>query len=90
VSPGANQFDRAAGPSGCRALAGKQAALIGLRWVAAATIAAVVHFAVAWAVLNWREADIAPDAPPAAVMIDLAPLPAAPRRRHKTSRLGRR
>jgi len=78
VSPGANQFDRAAGPSGCRALARKQAALTGLRWVAAATIAAVVHFAVAWAVLNWREADIAPDAPPPAVMIDLAPLPAAP------------
>jgi periplasmic protein TonB len=78
VSAGANQFERAVGPYGCRALARKQAALTGLRWVAAATIAAVVHFAVAWAVLNWREADIAPDAPPPAVMIDLAPLPAAP------------
>jgi periplasmic protein TonB len=77
VSAGANQFDTAA-PSGDRVLAGKQAALTALRWGAAAVIAALVHFVAAWTALSWREAETTPDAPPLAIMIDLAPLAVAP------------
>jgi periplasmic protein TonB len=52
--------------------------LAALRWGAAAVLVAAVHFAAAWAALNWREAEATPDAPPPAVMIDLAPLAVAP------------
>jgi periplasmic protein TonB len=78
VSAGAKQFDGAAAPSGDRALAQKQAALTALRWSAAAIVAALVHFAAAWAALNWHKAEATPDAPPPAIMIDLAPLAVAP------------
>jgi protein TonB len=54
------------------------AALVALRWGTASIVVAAVHFAAAWAALNWREAEAAPDAPPPAVMIDLAPLAVAP------------
>jgi periplasmic protein TonB len=63
---------------GDRPLARRQAAFITLRWGAAAIVVAAAHFAAAWAALNWREAEAAPDAPPPAVMIDLAPLAVAP------------
>lgn len=39
---------------------------------------AAIHFTAAWAALNWRKAEATPDAPPPAVMSDLAPLAVAP------------
>jgi protein TonB len=56
----------------------RQAALAGLRWGMAAILVAAIHFTGAWAALNWREVEATPDAPPPAVMIDLAPLAVAP------------
>ena len=56
----------------------RQAAITALRWGVAATVVAAVHFAAAWAAINWREAEATPDAPPPAIMIDLAPLAVAP------------
>jgi periplasmic protein TonB len=56
----------------------RQVALATLRWGTAAIVVAAVHFTAAWAALNWREAEATPDAPPPAVMIDLAPLAVAP------------
>ena len=44
----------------------------------AAIVVAAVHFTAAWAALNWLKAEATPDAPPPAVMIDLAPLAVAP------------
>jgi periplasmic protein TonB len=61
-----------------RRQARRQAALATLRWSTAAIAAAAIHFTAAWAALNWRKAETTPDAPPAAVMIDLAPLAVAP------------
>jgi periplasmic protein TonB len=55
----------------------RHAALTALLWGVAAILAVTVHFAAAWAALNWREAEATPDAPPPAVMIDLAPLAVA-------------
>jgi periplasmic protein TonB len=49
-----------------------------LRWGTAALVVAAVHFAAACAALNWRQVEATPDAPPPAVMIDLAPLAVAP------------
>jgi periplasmic protein TonB len=43
----------------------------------AAIVVAVVQFTAAWAALNWRKVEATPDAPPAAIMIDLAPLAVA-------------
>jgi periplasmic protein TonB len=56
----------------------RQAALAALRWGIAAIVVAAVHFTAAWAALNWRNTEATPDAPPPAVMIDLAPLAVAP------------
>jgi periplasmic protein TonB len=56
----------------------RQASLTPLRWGMAAVVVAAVHFTAAWAALNWRKAKPTPDAPPPAVMIDLAPLAVAP------------
>jgi periplasmic protein TonB len=56
----------------------RQTALAALRWGMAAIVVAAVHFTAAWAALNWRKAEAAPDAPPPAVIIDLAPLAVAP------------
>ena len=56
----------------------RQAGLAALRWGTAAIVVAAVHFTAAWAALNWRKAEATPDAPPPAVMIDLAPLAVAP------------
>jgi protein TonB len=61
-----------------RAPVPRQAALAGLRWSTAAIVVAAVHFTAASAALNWRKAEATPDAPPPAVMIDLAPLAVAP------------
>ena len=56
----------------------RQTALAALRWGMAAIVVAAVHFTAAWGALNWRKAEAAPDAPPPAVIIDLAPLAVAP------------
>jgi protein TonB len=44
----------------------------------AAIVVAAVHFTAACGALNWRNAEATADAPPPAVMIDLAPLAVAP------------
>ena len=49
-----------------------------LRWMAAACVVTAAHGALAWLALNWRPTEAAPDGPPPAVMIDLAPIAAAP------------
>ncbi len=51
--------------------------LIG-RWAGAATCVALMHAGVAYAVVNWPAPKIAAGDPPAAIMIELAPLPVAP------------
>lgn len=56
----------------------RQTALAALRWGMAAIVVAAVHFTAAWGALNWRKAEAARDAPPPAVIIDLAPLAVAP------------
>lgn len=56
----------------------RQAALVVLRWGTAAIVVVAVHFTAAWAALNWRKAEATRDAPPQAIMIDLAPLAVAP------------
>jgi periplasmic protein TonB len=65
-------------PSRDRRPVRRQAALIPLRWGMAAIVMAAVHFTAAWAAINWRKAKPTPDAPPPAVLIDLAPLAVAP------------
>lgn len=49
-----------------------------LRWSAAALVVAGAHGAAGWAVATWQRAEAAAGAPPAAVMIELAPLAVAP------------
>jgi protein TonB len=61
-----------------RGPARSQAALRALRWGTAGLVVAAIHFTAAWGALNWRQVEATPDAPPPAVMIDLAPLAVAP------------
>lgn len=49
-----------------------------LRWAGAAVSVAAIHAGTALAVLNWPPAPIASGEPPAAVMVELAPMPVAP------------
>lgn len=49
-----------------------------IRWAAVGVCIAAAHGGLAWAALNWPRPAIAAGEPPAAVMIELAPLPAAP------------
>ncbi len=49
-----------------------------LRWGGAAICVAALHGGTAWAVLNWPKPPVEVGQPPAAVMIELAPLPVAP------------
>jgi periplasmic protein TonB len=63
---------------GDRGTGRRQAALAALRWGTAAIVVLAVHFTAARAALNWRQAEATPEAPPPAVMIDLAPLAVAP------------
>lgn len=49
-----------------------------LRWGVAALVVAGVHGAGGWVLLNWERAEASVGAPPAAVMIDLAPIAVAP------------
>lgn len=49
-----------------------------LRWGVAALVVAGIHGAGGWVVLNWQRAEASMGAPPAAVMIDLAPIAVAP------------
>lgn len=49
-----------------------------LRWSVAALVVASAHGAAGWVVANWQRAEAAVGAPPAAVMIELAPLAVAP------------
>jgi periplasmic protein TonB len=56
----------------------RQPTLAALRWGTTALVVAAIHFTGAWAALNWRQIEATPDAPPPAVMIDLAPLAVAP------------
>jgi protein TonB len=48
------------------------------RWVAAFLVVAALHGGVALVALNWRRPVELPGEPPAAVMVDLAPLPTSP------------
>ena len=49
-----------------------------LRWSLAALVVASAHGAAGWVIANWQRAEAAMGAPPAAVMIELAPLAVAP------------
>lgn len=49
-----------------------------LRWSLAAFVVAGAHGTAGWVVANWQRAEAAMGAPPAAVMIELAPLAVAP------------
>jgi protein TonB len=49
-----------------------------LRWSVAALVVASAHGAAGWVVANWQRAEAAMGTPPAAVMIELAPLAVAP------------
>lgn len=50
-----------------------------LHWALCFAAVAALHVGVAWIALHWQPAaEPAPPPPPAAIMIDLAPLPAAP------------
>lgn len=49
-----------------------------LRWCIAALSVAALHGTTAWAVLNWPQSPASASQPPAAVMIELSPLPVAP------------
>lgn len=49
-----------------------------LRWSVAALVVASAHGAAGWIAANWQRAEAAVGAPPAAVMIELAPLAVAP------------
>lgn len=49
-----------------------------LRWSLAALVVAGVHGAAGWTLVTWERAEAAAGAPPAAVMIELAPIAVAP------------
>lgn len=49
-----------------------------LRWSVAALVVVSAHGAAGWVIANWQRAEAAAGAPPAAVMIELAPLAVAP------------
>lgn len=49
-----------------------------LRWGVAALVVASAHGVAGWVIANWQRAEAAVGAPPAAVMIELAPLAVAP------------
>jgi protein TonB len=49
-----------------------------MRWGVAALVVAGVHGAGGWMVLHWQRAEASMGAPPAAVLIDLAPVAVAP------------
>lgn len=49
-----------------------------IRWAAGGACIAAAHGGFAWAVLNWPRPAITAAEPPAAVMVELAPLPVAP------------
>ena len=49
-----------------------------LRWSVAALVMASAHGAAGWAAANWQRAEAAMGSPPAAIMIELAPLAVAP------------
>lgn len=49
-----------------------------LRWGLAALVVAGVHGVAGWMLVTWQRAEAAAGAPPAAVMIELAPLAVAP------------
>ena len=53
-------------------------ARMALRWSGAVLCVAALHGGTAWAVLNWPKPPVEAGQPPAAVMIELAPLPVAP------------
>lgn len=52
--------------------------LAALRWGVAAMLVAGAHGSAGWAIATWPRAEAAPGAPPAAVMIELAPVAVAP------------
>jgi len=49
-----------------------------LRWGVAALVVVSAHGVAGWVIANWQRAEAAVGAPPAAVMIELAPLAVAP------------
>lgn len=49
-----------------------------LRWSLAIAVVAGAHGVAGWMLVTWQRAEAAMGAPPAAVMIELAPLPVAP------------
>lgn len=70
--------------SGLASLSGRQTGLwvrlwpALLRWALAAVVVAGAHGVAGWMIVTWQRAEAAMGAPPAAVMIELAPLPVAP------------
>ncbi|WP_439493586.1 energy transducer TonB [Bosea sp. (in: a-proteobacteria)] len=70
--------------SGLASLSGRQTGLWArlwpalLRWALAAVVVAGAHGVAGWMIVTWQRAEAAMGAPPAAVMIELAPLPVAP------------
>ncbi len=70
--------------SGLASLSGRQTGLWArlwpalLRWALAAVVVAGAHGVAGWMIVTWQRAEAAMGAPPAAVVIELAPLPVAP------------
>lgn len=70
--------------SGLASLSGRQTGIWArlwpalLRWALAAVVVAGAHGVAGWMIVTWQRAEAAMGAPPAAVMIELAPLPVAP------------
>jgi periplasmic protein TonB len=48
------------------------------RWAVAALLVATAHAGIAYAIMHWPKAAIPAGEPPAAIMIDMAPVPMAP------------
>jgi protein TonB len=70
--------------SGLAGLSGRRSALGArlwpslLRWALAVVVVAGAHGVAGWMIVTWQHAEAAMGAPPAAMMIELAPLPVAP------------
>ncbi|WP_376987427.1 TonB family protein [Bosea sp. R86505] len=70
--------------SGLAGLSGRRSALGArlwpslLRWALAMVVVAGAHGVAGWMIVTWQRAEAAMGAPPAAMMIELAPLPVAP------------
>ena len=59
-------------------VAGAVTAVAALRWTLAGIAVAALHGGGIWLALNWPQPSVAAGDPPAAIMMELAPLAVAP------------